>query len=201
MALLLTFTASKLLESSLIGSDGVIHYSIKTTRGLRGRKVTTATSSTGSRVVGSINWRERTFTIEGVQQAWSSQPQECTWGEEFAFVLRYRNALTELVATRATKVNPDSEDTSSIPGIKFTRAGAKSNPPATITFPSQISDERERMVALLAILRMETMRQDQGARAESNASSTAAVMHVLGGIVDGRGVPITLPIDGVVGQK
>ncbi|KAJ7055528.1 hypothetical protein C8F01DRAFT_1158510 [Mycena amicta] len=200
MALLLTFTASKLLESSLTGSDGVTHYSIKTTRGLRGRKVTTATSSAGSRVVGSINWRERTFTIEGVKQAWSSQPQECTWGEEFAFVLKYRNALTELVATRATKVNRDSEDTS-IPGIKFTRAGAKGGQPATITFPSQISDERERMVALLAILRMETMRQDQGARAESNASSTAAVMHVLGGIVDGRGVPITLPIDGVVGQK
>lgn len=67
MSTALTFVEKKLLESPVI-ADGTVHYTTSTTTGFRGRKITTITAASG--LVGMINWREKTFVINGVQRKW-----------------------------------------------------------------------------------------------------------------------------------
>jgi hypothetical protein len=65
----LTFVDKKLVDSSLVGPNGAVYYTTTTTHGFRGRKITTIMA--GSGLVGAINWREKTFIINGVQRKWS----------------------------------------------------------------------------------------------------------------------------------
>jgi hypothetical protein len=69
MSIPLTFVDKKLLETSAVGPDGAVHYNLTTTRGFRGRKITTITAASG--LVGYINWREKVFVINGVEEAWN----------------------------------------------------------------------------------------------------------------------------------
>ncbi|KAJ6480561.1 hypothetical protein C8R47DRAFT_1218750 [Mycena vitilis] len=66
MSIPLTFLDKRLLESTIVDPDGVVHYTTTTTRGFGGRKVTTINSATG--VAGATNWREKTFVINSVQR-------------------------------------------------------------------------------------------------------------------------------------
>jgi hypothetical protein len=68
MSIALTFVDKKLLESAVIGPEGVVHYTLDTTSGFLGRKISTITAASG--LVGIINWREKLFIINGVQQEW-----------------------------------------------------------------------------------------------------------------------------------
>lgn len=68
MSIALTFVDKKLLESAVIGPEGVVHYTLDTASGFLGRKISTITAASG--LVGIINWREKLFIINGVQQEW-----------------------------------------------------------------------------------------------------------------------------------
>ena len=68
MAIALTFTSKKILESALVSPDGAVHYTTQTTHGLLERKATTITAASG--VVGVINWRDKVFVLDGLQRAW-----------------------------------------------------------------------------------------------------------------------------------
>lgn len=75
-----TFTKKDLLNTALLPSHHLnssgISYTLSTTTGLFGRKITTLASSGGLSTYtvlgGAINWRKRRFEIGGVQRKWSS---------------------------------------------------------------------------------------------------------------------------------
>ncbi|KAF7300215.1 hypothetical protein MKEN_01345300 [Mycena kentingensis (nom. inval.)] len=147
-----------MLDSALV-SEMDDSYAIKTARSLfRGRKLTTVSSSNG--LSGSIDWRNFNITVDNVTRKWSSTPAEASWGDEFAFSLKYRNARTELVATR--KPSP---------------VAAKLN---------ELHDERECMFLLLALLRMEAMRADQVARSEGGQANYRTAITSMGGTPGGE---------------
>ncbi|KAJ7193769.1 hypothetical protein GGX14DRAFT_587508 [Mycena pura] len=172
MALALTFSKPNLLESQLVGTDGVVYYTTRTTRGFRGRKVTTIPAASGT--VGTIDWRQRRFIIDGGQCEWSAAPEKCSWGDN-SYALKYQNSAKGLVVTRNSQAVPKLADSTetllNAPSVKYTaqptNQGAKD--PATITFPHELRDEVERMFVLMAILRIETMREDVAScKAESD---------------------------------
>lgn len=68
MSIALTFVDKQLLRTALVGAEGAVHYTTSTTSGFLGRKVTTINAASG--LVGVINWREKTFNINGVQREW-----------------------------------------------------------------------------------------------------------------------------------
>lgn len=68
MSIALTFIDKDLLKSTLVGAEGAVQYTTSTTSGFRGRKVTTITAASG--LVGTINWRAKTFDINGVERGW-----------------------------------------------------------------------------------------------------------------------------------
>lgn len=71
MSFALTFLNKELLESTLVDADGAVHYMMRTSSVfILGRKATTITAATG--LVGTINWRAKTFEINGVQRKWSA---------------------------------------------------------------------------------------------------------------------------------
>lgn len=63
----LTFVKHNLLDSSVVGPDGSTQYTLTTVNGkLLNRKTTTITAASG--LVGIIQWREKHFSINGVQR-------------------------------------------------------------------------------------------------------------------------------------
>jgi hypothetical protein len=70
MATALTFVDKKLLTTPVVGPEGAVYYTTTTTTGhFRGRKITTTAAASG--LVGFINWREKAFVINSVQQKWN----------------------------------------------------------------------------------------------------------------------------------
>ncbi|KAJ6594856.1 hypothetical protein B0H19DRAFT_1057074 [Mycena capillaripes] len=194
MALALTFNKPKLLESQLVGADGVAYYTTRTTRGFRGRKTTTITAKGG--IVGAINWRECRFIIDGVQREWSVAPEKCSWGEA-SYALKYHNSATELVATRnsPTVKNPGDSTETLLNGaaVRYYTACPATENCVTITFPSELRDEVERMFVLMAILRIETVRKDRDDQVKQKLSVNGATLRVMGGYADSKGAPIQGP--------
>ncbi|KAF8142894.1 hypothetical protein K438DRAFT_1784249 [Mycena galopus ATCC 62051] len=154
MSIPLTFIDRKLL-------DGAVHYTIMTTHGFMGRKLTTIASASG--VSGFINWREKSFVINGVQRGWNSlktrsggvfsSEHTWNWGPR-PFKLKYHDSHRELLATPSVG---DSSDT-----VRFTTYHPhlfSDNERAVISFP-QTMQESERMFVLMAILQTEIQRQD-----------------------------------------
>jgi hypothetical protein len=68
MSTALTFVTEELLNTTIVAPDGGVHYTTTTTDGWLGRKVTTVSATSG--LVGFIDWREKVFIINGVQQKW-----------------------------------------------------------------------------------------------------------------------------------
>jgi hypothetical protein len=68
MSTAFTFANKDILKSALVSSDGAEHYTTSTTSGFRGRKVTTVSAASG--LVGSIDWRGKLFSINGMQRKW-----------------------------------------------------------------------------------------------------------------------------------
>ncbi|KAK7026393.1 hypothetical protein R3P38DRAFT_3530709 [Favolaschia claudopus] len=104
-SLTLTFIDKKLLQTTLIDADNAIHYTLTTTSsGFRGKKITTISAASGS--VGLINWREKTFTINGVEKKWEDlktrsagvfrTEREWNWGPR-PFNLKYHDSHKELL--------------------------------------------------------------------------------------------------------
>ncbi|KAJ7458146.1 hypothetical protein FB451DRAFT_1508519 [Mycena latifolia] len=161
MTTALTFTDKDLLGSPLVGADGVVRYTTSTTRGFRGRKTTTIM---GPGLVGLIDWREKTFTIGGVQRKWDemkkrsagvfSSEREWSWGNR-AYKLKYHHGDKELLAT------PPSGPAGVVRFTPYHPHLFHSNEPAAIYFPPHLHDEEERMFVLLAILQTEIHRQDK----------------------------------------
>ncbi|KAJ7445425.1 hypothetical protein FB451DRAFT_1412707 [Mycena latifolia] len=160
MTTALTFTDKDLLGSPLAGTDGAVCYTTSTTRGFRGRKTTTITSPG---LVGLIDWREKTFTIGGVQRKWDemkkrstgifSSEREWSWGHS-AYKLKYHHGDKELLAT------PPSGPAGAVRFTPYHSHLFHSNEPAAISFPAHLHDEEERMFVLMAILQTEIHRQD-----------------------------------------
>ncbi|KAF7328177.1 hypothetical protein MVEN_02575300 [Mycena venus] len=175
MALALTFVDRKLLETALVSPEGAVHYTTTTTHGFRGRKITTIVAASG--LNGFINWREKVFVINGVQQDWDnlkersggifSSEREWNWGNR-PFKLKYHHSHKELLAT-PTIGNPGDS-------VRFTTYHPhvfSDSERATIYFPNQMQDEIEKMFLLMAILQTEIHRQDV-ARASTNAAVAGA---------------------------
>ncbi|KAK6987468.1 hypothetical protein R3P38DRAFT_2574792 [Favolaschia claudopus] len=164
MSLPLTFADKKLLETSLIGPDNMVYYTTSTTKSCSGRKLTTVTAASG--VVGLINWRDKTFSLNGAMKKWDElksksagmchSDREWNWGPR-PFNLKYHgNCSKELLAT---PLNGTVADT-----VRFTTHRQHllhDNERAVLYFPYHMQDELERMFLLLAILYMEIHRQDQ----------------------------------------
>ncbi|KAK7056146.1 hypothetical protein R3P38DRAFT_3170819 [Favolaschia claudopus] len=150
MSLPLTFADKKLLETSLIGPDNMIYYTTSTTKSCSGRKLTTVVAASG--VVGLINWREKTFSLNGAVRKWDElkrksagmchSDREWNWEELLATPLNGTVADTVRFTTHRQHLLHDNER-------------------AVLYFPYHMQDELERMFLLLAILYMDVHRQDQ----------------------------------------
>ncbi|KAF8212795.1 hypothetical protein K438DRAFT_1928045 [Mycena galopus ATCC 62051] len=162
MAIPLQFADRKLLETVVVGPEGAVHYTLTTTHGLRGRKITTIAAASG--ISGLINWREKVFVINGVQREWDSlkthtgglfsADRDWNWGPR-PFKLKYHDSHKELLATPLVG---DPGDT-----VRFTtyhKHLLHENERAKIYFPQQMRDESERMFLLMAILQTEIHRLD-----------------------------------------
>ncbi|KAK7017812.1 hypothetical protein R3P38DRAFT_3560437 [Favolaschia claudopus] len=176
-SLTLTFVDKKLLQTTLIDPDNAIHYTLTTTSGFRGKKITTITAASG--LVGSIDWREKTFTINGVEKKWDDlktrsagvfrTERNWNWGPR-PFNLKYQDAHKELLATplEGTPADP----------VRFTvhrQHVLHDNEPATIRFPTRMQDDAERMFLLMAILHMEITRQETEKAMNEEAAEMATV--------------------------
>ncbi|KAK7017172.1 hypothetical protein R3P38DRAFT_1318294 [Favolaschia claudopus] len=168
MTLPLTFASKKLLETSLIGPDNMVHYTTSTTKSsCSGRKLSTVTAASG--VVGVINWRDKTFSLNGVVRKWDEikrksagagmchSDREWNWGPR-PFNLKYHGNCSskELLAT---PLNGTPADT-----VRFTTHRQHllhDNERAVLYFPYHMQDELERMFLLLVVLYMDVKRQDQ----------------------------------------
>ncbi|KAJ6498357.1 hypothetical protein C8R47DRAFT_1259821 [Mycena vitilis] len=176
--LTLTFTEKTILQSSLVDSSGVQHYTIATTTGLRGREVTTITAAGH---IGEIGWAKEEFEIGSDHFGWDSVRSEVgsggerqwKWGDRGAYLLKYVNSDKDLLVG-APKYHCK---TKTIPDIQaIPTSGSRANParftaasnhllhsfePATITFPLEMQAAQERLFVLMAILQTETMRTDK----------------------------------------
>ncbi|KAJ7442048.1 hypothetical protein FB451DRAFT_1569109 [Mycena latifolia] len=162
MSIALTFSDKELLASPVMGPDGAVHYTTSTTQGLLGRKITTIMAASG--LVGIINWRDKTFTLNGVERKWDelksrsdgifSSEREWNWANR-PYKLKYDIWEKELIATP----NFGSE----AGAVRFTTYRAHllhESQRAVLYFPHERQDESERMFLLLAILHMDTTRED-----------------------------------------
>ncbi|KAJ7141606.1 hypothetical protein C8R46DRAFT_1361199 [Mycena filopes] len=178
MALALTFLDRKLIDTAVAAPDGAVYYTTTSTHGFRGRKITTITA--GSGLVGSINWRDDLFVINGVAKKWDqlksrsggflSSEREWNWDGR-PYTLKYHNSQKELLAT---------PNYNSVAGtVRFTTYDPHlfhENDRAVLYLPHQMQDEIERMFVLMAILQTEMRRQDKqrGARNVGVAAAVAA---------------------------
>ncbi|KAJ7748386.1 hypothetical protein B0H16DRAFT_1725571 [Mycena metata] len=174
-ALPLTFVDRKLIDTPVVGPDGAVFYTLTSTHGFRGRKVTTIMAASG--LVGIINWREDHFIINGVERKWDqirarsggifSSEREWNWDGR-PYTLKYHHSNKELLAT---------PNFNSVAGtVRFTTYDTHlfhENERAVLYLPSQMQDEIERMFLLMAILQTEMHRQDKQ-RGARNAGAIAA---------------------------
>ncbi|KAJ6529749.1 hypothetical protein B0H19DRAFT_1082858 [Mycena capillaripes] len=184
MSTTLTFTAQKLLESAVVDAAGAVHYTTTTTIGFRGRKKTTIIAAGG--LVGVLNWRQKTFTINGVQREWEylksrsggifSSEREWKW-DHIHYKLKYHDSQKELLVDMlppSFNMTRNADDLEATPNfanaagtVRFTTYRShlfRDNKPATIYFPSQMQDETEKMFLLMAMLQTEIRRQDKSRR-------------------------------------
>ncbi|KAJ6589315.1 hypothetical protein B0H19DRAFT_1248862 [Mycena capillaripes] len=163
MPIPLTFTDKTILETTVVGPEGTVHYTTTNAKpGWGGRQITIITAASG--LVGSINWREKTFVINGVQRAWDdlksrsgailSSEQEWNWGNR-PFKLKYQNSHKELLATSTA-----GNTTFTVRFTPYRHHVLHDNERAVIYFPPEMQDEGERMFVLMAILQTEIHRLD-----------------------------------------
>ncbi|KAF7351986.1 hypothetical protein MVEN_01160800 [Mycena venus] len=177
MSTTLTFTDQKLLESAVVDAEGTVQYTTTTTSGFRGRKITTIMAASGP--VGVMNWRQKTFTINGVHREWEylksrsggifSSEREWKWDHRH-YKLKYHDSQKELLAT------PNFANAAGT--VRFTTYRSHlfhDNKRAAIYFPSQMEDETEKMFLLMAILQTEIRRQDRARNARNNAAASSAM--------------------------
>ncbi|KAJ6603266.1 hypothetical protein DFH09DRAFT_1124094 [Mycena vulgaris] len=175
MSTALTFENKDVLASPIVDAANTVHYMTTTTRGFVRRKITTVMAA--SNLVGLIDWREKTFTINGVQRKWEdmktrsggvfSSEREWSWTPDRPFKFKYNHSQTELLAT------PTSGDVSS--AVRFTVRKEHlfhAPKPAVIQFPPDLRDETERMYLLLVILKTETQRQEVETAVVVSAATT-----------------------------
>ncbi|KAJ7291917.1 hypothetical protein C8J57DRAFT_1274184 [Mycena rebaudengoi] len=159
MATTLTFESKDLLSSQLVGPDGKAEYTTITTTGKFGRLTKTSLhSATG--LFGTINWRQKTFVIGGVEYPWYilstrvgkfNSQQEWNWAHQRYMVKYYQREWT---------VTPASGFTA----IRFTPYRPRlfgHSDRAIIHFPSVELDENERIFILMMMLNAEIRRQAQ----------------------------------------
>ncbi|KAJ7456103.1 hypothetical protein FB451DRAFT_1277008 [Mycena latifolia] len=161
MATALTFTETSLLASPIAGADGIVHYTTSTTHTAQGRGHTAITSASGG-LHAQIDWAGKTFAVDGVCRRWDevkagtgwifSSERQWTWGAR-AYSVKYRNAAKELLATPILGGPAGA--------VRFTPPRAHGTIRAAIYFPHQITDARERLFLLMAVLQTEIERQDQ----------------------------------------
>jgi hypothetical protein len=93
MTLALTFENTKdLLNSTLVGDDGALHFTTRTTRvPIRGRKLTTITSASGT-TAGAIDWVGKTFILDSMPRKWetlrSKRSLFTTWVPRYCYAPR-----------------------------------------------------------------------------------------------------------------
>ncbi|KAJ7218407.1 hypothetical protein GGX14DRAFT_560749 [Mycena pura] len=163
MAIALTFTSKKILESALVSPEGAVHYTTQTTHGLLALEPKATTITAASGVVGVINWHDKVFVLNGVQRAWGdlkskpgglfSSEREWNWGDR-PYTLKYHgHPHKELRAT------PNFNGAGTVRFTPYQAHLLHTNEPAVIHLPSKMQDETERMFLLMVILQTETRRQ------------------------------------------
>ncbi|KAJ7216077.1 hypothetical protein GGX14DRAFT_696445 [Mycena pura] len=173
----LTFTDKHILDSGVVDPAGMLRYTTGTTRGFVRRKVTNITGANG--IVGTIDWREKAFTINGVQRRWDEvmkklpgggrrfrdSTYEWNWSSK-QYRLEYHNSHKELLAT--STASPTTETVRFVPAssVPFHHDGGH----AVMYMPPHLEfDQVEEMFILIAILYTDVHRQDM------DAAATAAV--------------------------
>ncbi|KAJ6545465.1 hypothetical protein B0H19DRAFT_1075772 [Mycena capillaripes] len=163
MATPLTFVDKKLLDTVVIGPEGAVYYTTRTTTsGGRNHNITTITAASG--LLGFINWPEKVFVINGMQRPWDDlrerwgglSEREWNWGNR-PYKLKYNESYKELLANPLTTGNHAG-------AVRFTTFHSHlfhDDERAVIYFPHQMQDEIERMFLLMAILQTEIHRQDE----------------------------------------
>ncbi|KAJ6575581.1 hypothetical protein DFH09DRAFT_1150646 [Mycena vulgaris] len=176
MSAALTFADKKLLASPIIRADGAVHYTTSTTSGFVRRKITTIMAASG--LVGMIDWREKTFAINGVQRKWDelksrsggifSSEREWRWAA-VSYKLKYHHSHKELLATPTS-----GNGAGAVRLTTYQPHLLHENERVAIYFPPEMHDETERMFVLMAILQTEIHRQDTEKTAET-ADLTASL--------------------------
>ncbi|KAK7049182.1 hypothetical protein R3P38DRAFT_1886854 [Favolaschia claudopus] len=174
---LLTFNNEKdLINSSLlVGPDArTAYYTISTTFHKKPfrleRRHTTTITSVSTGLVGSIDWEEKVFVINGLGRRWddvrvkdSRKRFFFTWADFPTYKLEFHDRLRELTATPVTGG----------PAVQFRGYHPKpfhmsQTNPASISFPHQMQDEVEKMFLLISIVYTDVKRLD-AARAAAMA--------------------------------
>ncbi|KAJ7613531.1 hypothetical protein FB45DRAFT_874481 [Roridomyces roridus] len=160
----LTFTNPKhdLIDTPLTAPDGEVHFTLSTMNGMLGRKITTITSTSG--LVGTIHWRENSFSLDGVQVPVKdlktksggllSREREWKW-KNWGYKLKYHDWEKELRA-----VPTHEHAAGNVSFWPYRPLIYKDGDLATIQFPEIMKNEEERLFALMAILYTDMERQD-----------------------------------------
>ncbi|KAF7314836.1 hypothetical protein MKEN_00958100 [Mycena kentingensis (nom. inval.)] len=164
----LTFTSKKLCDTTVVGPDRRVWYTTETTRGLRGRKVTAIRAASGA--TGKIDWREKTFAINGEQR---TLKQLRTGG----FLGQWRGVKWRWAATSYSAkfkhfqkeiwVTPDGMGSGTARFTAYEPHLFGKNDNATILFPLDMQNELERVFVLMIMLQTEMHKQDTRKSAEA----------------------------------
>nr|GAT50867.1 predicted protein [Mycena chlorophos] len=159
-----TFLKAKLEDCEVVAPDGVVYYEISTTRGFLGHKITTI-KSVGN-VSGAINWREKTFTLNGMERKWKDlehreagflglfkSERNWNWNER-PYNLKYHDSHKELLVT------PKFPGGEMVRFTTYQHHLLHENARAVIYFPQNM-DLSERMFLLMAVIEMEFTRQEE----------------------------------------
>ncbi|KAJ7055787.1 hypothetical protein C8F01DRAFT_1373308 [Mycena amicta] len=170
-----TFTSKKLVDCALAGPDSGVYYSTSSTTGaIRGRKITTIRGASG--LVGMIDWKRKTFSINGVEKSFDDEKpfdDVCSGGfltnwrgrswqwTDKSFKVESQHMQKEILATS------DDMGSGVVRFASYEPHLISKNEAATIRFPYEMQDEIDRLLVLMAILQPEMHEQDIRKSAES----------------------------------
>nr|GAT50865.1 predicted protein [Mycena chlorophos] len=162
----LTFRERAIENSQLIGLDDVVYYKTSTTTSAFNRPKLTLVQSATDSTVGRIDWRERTFTINGERRPWAllksspklfSAEREWRWyGQAYRLKYDWSNELTATPQFRGAGGET----------VRFSPFQPRilgSNTKAVIWFPPNM-DATARMFLLMAVIHMDIRRQERRRR-------------------------------------
>ncbi|KAF9460193.1 hypothetical protein BDZ94DRAFT_944392 [Collybia nuda] len=177
--LVFTFTETDLLNTPLLPSHhsnaGRISYTLRTKKGILGRKITTLSASGGhsthTLLGGAINWRKKRFEIGGVRRKCSglkhrtglfSSSQEWNWSGQH-YVIKY--SRNQWMATCSSS----RDSPSAVFTVRRSHFFRKSEP-ATIAFSPDLPQDDVVFLILVIIFSEMKRKEDEVAVAEATSN-------------------------------